>query len=105
MDNGQTAINSKKRTEKWTDRYRQNVCLNKNAGQVLRCPESLDEIVWKADRSPHCITMHFTVSMSHSEYNKSCYLQPIWDQRINIQNSTCKVHLSVSANLMDSPKH
>jgi hypothetical protein len=47
----------------------------------------------------------FTVSMSHSKYNKSCRLQPIQDQRTNTQNSIYKVHLSVSANLMDSPKH
>jgi hypothetical protein len=65
--------------------------------------------VWmKLPGSKQVTTLHhyaFTLSMSHSEYNKSCHLQPIQDQRINTQNSTCKVHLSVSANLMDSPKH
>lgn len=47
----------------------------------------------------------FTVSISHSKYNKSCCLQPIQDQSTNTLNSIYKVHLSVSANLMDSPKH
>jgi hypothetical protein len=65
--------------------------------------------VWmKLSGSRQVTTLHhhaFTVSMSHSEYNKSCYLQPIQDQRINTQNSTCKAQLSVLANLMDSPKH
>jgi hypothetical protein len=65
--------------------------------------------VWmELSGSRQVTTLHhhaFTVSMSHSKYNKSCCLQPIQDQRINTQNSICKLHLSVSANLMDSPKH
>jgi hypothetical protein len=43
MDNEQTAFNKERRTEKWADRYRQNVCWKKNAGQVVCCPDSLDE--------------------------------------------------------------